>query len=90
MWFALLICACSAAAGTTARADFDAGWKAYQRGDFAVAMAEWRPLAEQGHALAQYNMGVIYDEGRGVESSRAKAIEWWTKAADQGMATAQH
>ena len=50
LWFALLICACSAAAGTTARADFDTGWKAYQRGDFAVAMAEWRPLAEQGLA----------------------------------------
>ncbi len=55
----LLACAISIAGGGAARADFDAGWQAYQRGDFAAAMAEWQPLAEQGHALAQYNMGVI-------------------------------
>ncbi len=86
LWFGLLVCAGSIAAATTARADFNSGWQAYQRGDFALAMTEWRPLAEQGHARAQYNMGVIYDEGRGVERSSAEAIEWWTKAGDQGNA----
>ncbi len=90
LWLGLLVSASLIAAATTARADFDSGWQAYQRGDFALAIAEWRPLAEQGHARAQYNMGVIYDEGRGVDPSRARAMEWWTKAADQGMATAQH
>ncbi len=90
LWFGLLLCACASAAATTARADFDAGWQAYQRGDFALAVAEWWPLAEDGHALAQYNMGVIYDEGRGVKPSRVQAIEWWTKAADQGLPIAQH
>ena len=90
LWFGLLICACVGAAETTARADFDTGWQAYQRGDFALAVAEWWPLAKQGHALSQYNMGVIYDEGRGVEQSRAQAMEWWTMAADQGLPIAQH
>jgi TPR repeat protein len=88
--FGALACALSLMAGTAARAEFETGWQAYQRGDFAAAMAEWQPLAEQGHARAQYNLGVIYDEGRGVERSRAKAIEWWTKAADQNLAVAQH
>ena len=89
-WFALLVCAFLLTPAAGARADFESGWQAYQRGDFVLAMAEWRPLAEQGHARAQYNMGVIYDEGRGVERSRATAIEWWTKAADQGLPIAQH
>ena len=31
-------------------ADFDAGKDAYQRGDYAMAMREWRPLAEAGNA----------------------------------------
>ena len=66
-WLGLLVCAGAIAAATTARADFVTGWQAYQRGDFALAMVEWRPLAERGDARAQYNMGVIYDEGRGVD-----------------------
>jgi TPR repeat protein len=88
--FGALACAFSIAAGTAARADFEAGWQAFQQGDFATAKAEWQPLAEQGNARAQFNLGVIYDEGRGVERSRAKAIEWWSKAADQNLAVAQH
>ena len=37
--------------------DFDRGLAAAQSGDFATALKEWRPLAEQGDALAQYNLG---------------------------------
>src|SRR5512141_852563 len=39
-------------------ADFEAGMDANTRGDYATALREWRPLAEQGDALAQYNLGV--------------------------------
>ncbi len=70
----LLICACAGAAATPAQADFDAGWRAYQRGDFALAVAEWWPLAEDGHALAQYNMGVIYDEGGVAQGKPPKGV----------------
>ena len=34
-----------------------------QRGDFATALREWKPLAEQGVASAQYNLGLMYDRG---------------------------
>ena len=47
-------------------ADFDKGMKAYRSGDCQAALAEWRPLAESGHATAQYNLGVMYVMGRGV------------------------
>ena len=39
---------------------------------------------EQGHALAQYHLGVMYDQGQGVPQSGALAVEWYRKAADQG------
>lgn len=80
----------AATISTASAADFRAGWDAYQRGDFEKALQEWRPLAESGHVSAQFNLGVMYDEGRGVEVSRDKAIEWWTKAGEQGDMQAQH
>ncbi len=49
----------------TARADFQDGVAAYKRGDYATALREWRPLAEQGYAGAQYNLGFMYYNGQG-------------------------
>jgi TPR repeat protein len=46
--------------------------------------------AEQGHADAQYNLGVMYDNGHGVEQSYEKAAEYYTMAAEQGDAGAQY
>ncbi len=71
-------------------AGFDEGLAAYQRGDYATAVREWRPLAEQGVADAQYNLGVMYGEGLGVPQDYAKAVGWWRKAAEQGHATSQY
>ena len=53
-------------------ADYTAGEDAYNRGDFATALREWRPLAEQGDALAQYNLRVLYRKGRGVPQVMSK------------------
>ncbi len=47
-------------------AGFDDGMAAYDRGDYETALREFRPLAEQGNALAQHNLGVMYDNGQGV------------------------
>ena len=47
-------------------ADFDKGLIAAQNGDFATALREWTPLAEQGDASAQFNLGVMYRNGKGV------------------------
>ena len=71
-------------------AGFDEGTAAYDRGDYATALREWRPLAKQGVADAQYNLGVMYGEGLGVPQDYAKAVRWWRKAAEQGHATAQY
>ena len=70
-------------------ADFQAGMDATIRGDYATALREWRPLAEQGDALAQYNLGVLYRKGRGVPQDDVQARQWYAKAAAQGQAKAQ-
>jgi uncharacterized protein len=76
--------------GVPAWADYKAGEDAYNRGDFATALREWRPLAEQGDALAQYNLGVLYRKGRGVPQDDVQARQWFEKAAAQGQAKAQY
>jgi TPR repeat protein len=71
-------------------ADFDKGVAAYNSGDYATAVREFRPLAEQGDASAQYNLGVMYENGRGVPQDYAAAVGWYRKAAEQGEAYAQY
>jgi len=74
---------------TPAWADFQAGTYAYKSGDFATALREWRPLAEQGDVDAQYNLGLMYDKGYGVPQDYVLARQWYEKAAAQGLADAQ-
>ncbi|TKB65031.1 MAG: sel1 repeat family protein [Nitrospira sp.] len=70
-------------------ADFKMGMDAYQRGDYATALGEWQPLAEQGQAIAQYQLGLLYANGKGVEKDDAKARKWYEKSAIQGHTEAQ-
>ena len=65
-------------------ADYHAGIAANNRGDYATALREWRPLAEQGHAVAQYSLGLLYANGQGVPKDDAQARQWYEKAAAQG------
>ncbi|KAF9092924.1 hypothetical protein BGX29_007236 [Mortierella sp. GBA35] len=54
------------------------------------AAAEWYlKAANQGHAMAQNNLGALYHQGRGVPLDQAKAIDWYLKAANQGSAQAR-
>ena len=70
--------------------DFDKGLAAAQAGDFATALQEWMPLAEAGDADAQYNLGVMYNEGDGVLQDYKEAVKWFRLAAEQGHANAQY
>ena len=63
---------------------------AYERGDYATAFRLMKPLAEQGYAKAQYNLGVMYHKGEGVPADHAEAVKWFRKAAEQGYAKAQY
>ena len=73
----------------SAWADLDDGVAAYESGDYATALKEFRPLAEQGHVVAQFNLGVMYDHGYGVPENNTEAVKWFRKAAVQGNSKAQ-
>lgn len=79
-----------ALAALPAMSDFDAGLIAYNRGDFATALAEWQPLAEQGHARARFYLGVMYANASGVDRSLRKAVELYRQAAEAGLPEAQN
>lgn len=70
-------------------ADFKKGWGAALRGDYATALKEWRPLAEQGDAKAQNQLGIMYSKGRGVPQDYTAAVNWYRRSAEQGHALAQ-
>jgi uncharacterized protein len=69
---------------TSASADVKTGVDAWSRGDYPAAIKEWRPLAINGDADAQFNLGQAYKLGRGVPVDFKLAEGWYRKAADQG------
>ena len=82
-------------------ADFLKGLNAYRVGDYTTAMHQWKPLAEnRGFSSyfyskrdvinAQYNLGVMYANGRGVPKDDETAVKWYTLAAKQGLTSAQY
>lgn len=70
-------------------AGFEEGMAAYDRGDYATTLKEWRPLAEQGDRTAQHHLAWLYLIGRGVPQNDEEAIRWFRKAAEQGDSDAQ-
>ncbi|MBI3453859.1 MAG: sel1 repeat family protein [Rhodospirillales bacterium] len=82
--------AMAGASAGPAWAGFDDGVTAFYRQDYTRAIAEWRPLAERGDIRSQFNMGMMYERGFGVEKNEAEAARWYRRAAEQGYAFAQH
>jgi TPR repeat protein len=78
-----------ALAAGTALADTKAGYDAWMKGDYAAAVAQWRPLADRGDADAQFDLGQAYKLGRGVPQDLKTAQSWFEKAAQQGHLQAQ-
>ena len=75
---------------SSAFAGFDEGIAAYQANNLPLAYKEFREAAEEGHADAQFNLGLMYEHGIGVGKNEKEAIVWYLKAAEQGSAFAQY
>ena len=72
----LLLAVLLGSAGVRWSADFQKGLDAHDRRDQATALREWAPLAEQGNAVAQYNLGIKYRQGQGVPQDDTTAVKW--------------
>ena len=68
--------------------DFDKGLAAFTDGNYATALKEWEPLAEQGRADAQNNLGVMYENGEGVPQDFIIGYMWLNLAGANGDTTA--
>lgn len=66
------------------------GVKAFADGDFEQAAEFWLADAYRGAADAQFNLGVLYIEGKGLPVDRSEAVFWFEKAANQGHPEAQY
>ncbi len=75
---------------SNAFANFNDGLAAYQKGDYKTAFNEWKPLAEQGDASAQFSLANMYHNGRGTLKGGKEEVKWYRKAANQGHAKAQY
>lgn len=87
VWLILSLAVLSAGALS---ADFESGCAAFERGDYQGAREAWQPLAEQGHAQAQFRLGCLYAFGQGVPEDYSMAIRLYRLAAEQGDADAQN
>ena len=72
----------------SAWADWDDGWAAYNRGNFATAFRVFKALAKQGDERAEFVVAGLYLRGQGVPRNRTEADKWFLKAAEHGDALA--
>jgi TPR repeat protein len=78
------------AIGPAAKADsWSEATAAFARKEYAAALKLFKPLAEKGNALAQYNIALMHKMGLGVPKSEKEARKWARLAAKQGNADAQ-
>lgn len=75
--------------GTAALADYEDGVEAAFAGDFDTAFQEFTIAAQEGLSLAQYNLGILYFTGQGIEQDFDEAFKWTKRAAEQGHLNAQ-
>ena len=75
--------------GTALADPLDQATAAYAQGDYLTALNILRSLAAAGNRSAQYNLGMMYVQGKGVATDYAQAAAWYRKAALQGDADAQ-
>jgi len=70
--------------------DFQEGLDAIHGTNYNKALKKLRPLAAQGHAAAQYNLGVMHEWGNGVPQNNLLAIQWYRRAAENSHKDAQN
>ena len=71
-------------------ADYQDGLDAALEGDYKAALKIFQPLAEQGDINAQYALGWMYDDGRGLSEDDKLAVKWYRRAAEKGHIDAQY
>jgi len=69
--------------------NYNDGFVAAESGQYNEAISIWNPLAAQGHAIAQFNLALLYHRGLGVKPDEAKAVSLYHQSAENGYHKAQ-
>ena len=88
--FAAALLVCLALTGAATAADWGAGKKLYDAGDYAAALREWVPLSQGGDTHADYGIGIMLLYGRGLDRDPVAAAAMSTRAAGLGEASAAY
>lgn len=78
--FVIILTSCS-----TVNPKFTAGLLAYEKGEYILALQNWRQAAKEKNAEAQHSLGWLYENGEGVPQDYEEAAKWYTLAAGQGL-----
>ena len=70
--------------------DFQEGLDAIHETNYKKALEKLMPLADSGHAAAQYNIGVMHEWGNGVLQDNSQALKWYKRSAVQFHKDAQN
>ena len=75
---------------TSQAAELEDGFQAFTTGNYEQALRLWLPLAEEDNADAQYNLGILYQKGLGVEKNPKTAFIWYKRASANGHTDAMY
>ena len=82
--YLIVLCFLFLFSGSVFGDDLIDGLNAYTRQDYKEAVKLLRLSAERGNTLAQYNLGVMHDNGKGVPQDYVLAYKWWIIAGSNG------
>jgi TPR repeat protein len=86
---ALILCVLISVQTVFAESDAEKCKSDFQDGDFVISFPHCLIAANDGNANAQYNLAQLYEKGKGTEKSISEAVNWYRKAAEQGVLAAQ-
>ncbi len=70
--------------------ELEDGFQAFTAGNYEQALRFWLPIAEKDNADAQYNLGILYQKGLGVEKNPKAAFIWYKRASANGHTDAMY
>ena len=70
--------------------ELEDGFQAFTAGNYEQALRLWLPIAEKDNDKAQYNLGLLYSKGLGVEKNLKTAFIWYKRAAANGNTDAMY
>ena len=88
--YRLFALVCSLYASFVTAGPLEDGHTAFDNKQYKKAYDIWIKPAQQGDPEAQYNIGLLYMKGLGVEHNDREALKWFTYAGEQGLADAQY